>query len=495
MERLNRNVAEKIKKEVREYPVRVLQFGEGNFLRGFVDAMLDIANEKGLFCGSVAVVKPIAAGSLAAFREQEGVYTLSLRGRENGETRVENRIITCISDSVDVVEEYERYAAYAACSTLRFVVSNTTEAGIVFEEGDKLTDAPPKTYPAKLTKLLYERFCFFGGAADKGLIVIPCELIEENGSTLKQCVKQYAALWKLDAAFVNWVDESCVFCSTLVDRIVTGYPKDEATSLWNDFGYEDRLLDTGELFALWVIESEKEIRGELPLDKAGLPVIFTENQKPYRERKVRILNGAHTSFVLASYLAGNDYVGQSMQDETVRGFMTDTLFSEIIPTLSLPREDCEAFAKAVMERFENPFIKHALLDISLNSVSKWKARCKASLTGYVERFGCLPKHLVFSLAALFCFYSSETEKEGVLLGTRGADTYPIRDNAEVLAFFKEYSKKPTETFVRAALERTDFWGEDLTGCAGLTEAVCGYVRQIRGEGMRRALETVNAQEA
>ena len=251
-------------------------------------------------------------------------------------------------------------------------------------------------------------------------------------------------------------------------------------------------MDTGELFALWVIESEKDIREELPLDKAGLPVIFTDNQKPYRERKVRILNGAHTSFVLASYLAGNDYVGQSMQDETVRKFMMDTLFEEIIPTLSLPKEECEAFAKAVIERFENPFIKHALLDISLNSVSKWKARCKASLTGYVERFGCLPKHLAFSLAALFCFYSSETEEDGVLLGTRGTDTYRIRDNAEVLAFFKEHCGRPVEEFVQAALANADFWGEDMTRYAGLVEAVCGYMRQIRENGMRAALEAINA---
>lgn len=491
MERLNRRIAAE-KGSVQKHPVRVLQFGEGNFLRGFVDVMLDIANEKGLFDGSVAIVKPIAAGSLAAFREQDGVYTVSLRGRENGETRVENRIVTCISDTVDVVNEYEAYAAYAGCETLRFVVSNTTEAGIVFEEEDQLSDMPPKTYPAKLTKLLYERFRYFRGAADKGLIVLPCELIENNGGTLKQCVKQYGVLWRLGTAFEKWLDESCIFCSTLVDRIVTGYPKEEAQSLWSSFGYEDRLLDTGELFALWVIESEKEIRGELPLAEAGLPVIFTENQKPYRERKVRILNGAHTSFVLASYLAGNDFVGQSMQDETVRRFMTDTVFDEIIPTLSLPREDCEQFAGAVIERFENPFIKHALLDISLNSVSKWKARCKDSLTGYIRRFHTLPKHLVFSLAALLCFYSSDKEEEGALLGRRGTDTYRIRDNAEVLAFFKKYCGCRTEEFVQRALSEKEFWGEDMTAYAGLAEAVCGYVTKIREDGMRAALEAVNA---
>ncbi|MGN1084256.1 MAG: tagaturonate reductase, partial [Lachnospiraceae bacterium] len=367
-----------------------------------------------------------------------------------------------------------------------------TEAGIVYEDGDLFTDAPPKTYPAKLTKLLYERFCHFRGAKEKGLIVIPCELIEDNGGTLKACVKQYAARWELGDAFEAWLEEACCFCSTLVDRIVTGYPKEEVERLWDEFGYEDRLLDTGELFALWVIESAWDISEELPLKKAGLPVVFTDNQKPYRERKVRILNGAHTSFVLASYLAGNDFVGQSMQDETVRKFMTDTVFEEIIPTLSLPEEDCKQFAKAVIERFENPFIRHALLDISLNSVAKWKARCKASLTGYLERFGTLPKHLVFSLAALLCFYSATKEEDGALVGQRGEDTYRIRDNAEVLEFFRTHCTLPAEEFVRGFLTNEAFFGEDMTKYAGLEKAVCGYVMLIRECGMRKALEQINA---
>lgn len=490
MDRLNRRVAE-TKKAVKNYPVKVLQFGEGNFLRAFADLMLDITNEKGLFGGSVAVVKPIAAGSLAEFKTQEGVYTVSLRGKMDGRTQVENHVVTCISDTVDVVSEYERYADYAKCETLRFVISNTTEAGIVYEENDLLTDAPPKTYPAKLTKFLYERFCHFNGDKEKGLIILPCELIEDNGGNLKACVKRYAERWELGDAFDLWLEEGCCFCSTLVDRIVTGYPKDELSALWNDFGYEDRLVDTGELFGLWVIESPWDISEELPLAKAGLPVVFTKDQKPYRERKVRILNGAHTSFVLASYLAGNDYVGESMQDATLRKFMEATLFEEIIPTLSLPKEDCEQFAHAVIERFENPFIKHALLDISLNSVSKWKARCKASFTGYIDLFHQLPKHLTFSLAALFCFYTSNQEEEGALLGTRGADTYRIRDNAEVLEHFKNYSTRPVREFVHTTLCQTAFWGEDMTKYAGLEEAVVSYMEQIKENGMRATLEAIN----
>ncbi len=494
MERLNKVLAEK-KTDGTEYPVKVLQFGEGNFLRAFADWMFDIANEKGLFRGSVAVVKPIAAGSLDEFRAQDCRYTVSLRGVRDGQTQVENRIVTCISDVMDVVTEYERYRAYATCKTLRFVVSNTTEAGIIYDETDEFSACPPMTYPGKLTKFLYERFCYFEGDRKKGLIILPCELIEDNGGKLRECVLRYANRWELGVAFEQWLKEGCCFCSTLVDRIVTGYPKDELIALRDDFGYEDRLITTGELFGLWVIESPWEIEGELPFAAAGLPVVFTKNQKPYRERKVRILNGAHTSFVLASYLAGNTYVGESMQDTTVRQYIEKVLFEEIIPTLSLPKADCEQFAQAVLERFENPFIKHALLDISLNSVSKWRARCKDSLTGYVAQFGTLPKYLVFSLAALLCFYTSECEENGALVGRRlgqesgsGDETFSIRDTADVLAHFKTYSTGEPELYVHETLKKEAFWGEDMTRMEGLEEAVLSYVKQIREKGMRTALE-------
>jgi tagaturonate reductase len=483
MKTLNKEITKAI-----ERPVRVLQYGEGNFLRGFVDEMIDIANEKGVFHGNIAIVKAIPYGSLDAFREQEGQYTLSLRGIENGQPKVVNRIITSIADAVGAYEDYEAYAAYGKLDSLRFIVSNTTEAGIVFDEADLFEAKPPKTFPGKLTKLLYERFVFFQGDREKGLIIIPCELIENNGGTLRQCVISYAKLWKLGEDFLGWLNEACVFCSTLVDRIVTGYPREEAESFWQEAGYVDKLLDTGELFALWVIESDKDISEELPLPQAGLPVIFTDNQKPYRERKVRILNGAHTSFVLASYLAGNDMVLNSMQDKLIREFMRRTVFDEIIPTLSLPKEELIAFANSVMERFENPYIKHALLSISLNSVSKWKARCLPSFKGYVKSFGKLPAHLTFSLAALMSFYrSSERTTEG-LIAYRDGEAYTVMDDAAVLDFFAKASGLENLAFAKAFLSQESFFGEDLTHYEGLAEAVAGHLDAIAAIGMRKTIE-------
>ncbi len=486
MEILNKKITNAV-----DRPIKVLQFGEGNFLRAFVDYMIDVANEAGIFNSNVAIVKPIAYGNLEAFHNQECQYTLSLRGKEDGETKVINRVITSVSDAVAAIEEYDKYATYAKSETLRFVVSNTTEAGIVYDETDTFDAKPPKTFPGKLTKLLFERFEYFNGDQSKGLIIIPCELIENNGGTLKDCVLKFASLWNLDAKFISWINETCIFCSTLVDRIVTGYPKDEAEELCNKLGYVDTLLDTGEIFALWVIESDKDISKELPLDKAGLPVVFTNNQKPYRERKVRILNGAHTSFVLASFLAGNEYVLESMQDPDIKDFMTKTLFDEIIPTLSLPKEELISFANSVIERFENPFIKHALLSISLNSVSKWKSRCLPSFKGYVDKFGKLPVHLTFSIAALMSFYNSSELADSALIGHRGDQTYKIMDDAYILEFFAEASKLPTKEFVHAYLSSDKFFGEDMTKYQSLVEMVTLYMEDIEKYGMRNAIQRIS----
>lgn len=485
MEVLNKKITNAV-----DRPIKVLQYGEGNFLRAFVDYMIDVANEEGVFNGNIAVVKPIAYGNLDSFRKQECQYTLSLRGKENGETKVANRVITSVSDAVAAIEDYEDYAAYAKLDTLRFVVSNTTEAGIVYDETDEFNAMPPKTFPGKLTKLLYERFTHFNGDKEKGLVIIPCELIENNGGNLKKCVLSFASLWNLSEEFINWINEACIFCSTLVDRIVTGYPRDEAKAMCEEFGYEDSLLVTGELFALWVIESDKDISNELPLHKAGLPVIFTDNQKPYRERKVRILNGAHTSFVLASYLAGNDYVLESMQDEDVKGFMTKTIFDEIIPTLSLPKDELVSFANSVIERFENPYIKHELLSISLNSVSKWKSRCLPSFKEYVSKFGKLPAHLTFSLAALMSFYRSSEKGEMCLIGKRGENTYKIMDDANVLEFFAANASLPTEEFVNNYLSNVSFFGEDMTKYEGLVNMITSYINDIDTNGMRSAINSL-----
>ncbi len=471
----------------KERPVKVVQFGEGNFLRAFVDYMIDIANEQGRFDGDIVLIKPIEFGSTENFHKQDCQYTVSLRGIVDGEAKVLNRQVTSVADIVDTSAEYEKYMGLAEIDTLRFVVSNTTEAGIVFDAEDRFEWNPPKTFPGKLTKFLYHRFETFKGDMGKGLVMLPVELIDDNGIMLKKCVMQLIELWGLSDDFRKWVDEACVFTSTLVDRIVTGYPRDTIEEEWEKLGYEDRILVTGEPFALWVIESPKDISRELPLPDAGLPVIFTDNQKPYKQRKVRILNGAHTSFVLASYLCGNDIVKQSMDDGDIKNFMVKTIFDEVIPTLTLPEEELKEFAEAVITRFNNPYVKHALLSISLNSVSKWRARCMPSLLGYVEKFGKLPVHLAFSLAALMAFYTGTEIRGKALIGSRNGQEYEILDDMDVLEFFRDNCRKGSRDFVTAFLGNENFFGQDLNQVEGLTDAVAGYLDDIRANGMRAAL--------
>ena len=478
---------ENIKKT--ERPIKVLQFGEGNFLRAFVDYMLDIANEKGCFNGNIAIVKPISFGSTEMFHKQDNLYTVVLRGKENGKTVNDSRIITSVSTVLDCKDDYEDYMKFAESADLRFIVSNTTEAGIVLDKNDHF-DGLPDTYPGKLTKFLYHRFEAFDGAMDKGLIMLPVELIENNGGKLKECVLALCDCWNLGDAFKNWVREACVFCSTLVDRIVTGYPRNEVAAICEELGYEDNLVDVGEPFGLWVIESDKDISGELPLDKAGLPVVFTDNQKPYRERKVRVLNGAHTSSVLAGYLYGLDIVRDCMYDEVMGKFIRSVVMDEIVPQVPLPLEEVKAFAASVFERFENPFIDHALLSISLNSVSKWKARVLPSFKDHYKNNGELPRLITFSLAALFAFYSGSDLREDGLHAKRADGTeYVIHDDASVLQFFAENSGKESAEFVKAALSNQSFWGEDLTVYAGMTETVAEWVSLMR-EDVSAALHKV-----
>lgn len=483
MELLNKAISAK-----RERPVKILQFGEGVFLRGFVDYMIDIANEKGYFDGDIVMIKPREGGSLEGMKKQECQYTVSLRGLVDGRAAVQNRIVTSVTDVVSAHGEYEKYSAYAKLDSLRFVVSNTTEAGIVYDADDRLEMTPPASFPGKLAKFLYERFRHFDGDREKGLIMLPTELIDDSGVLLKECILKHADSWGLEEAFKVWLDEACVFCSTLVDRIITGYPGDEASKLWEQWGYEDHYIVAGEPFALWVIESRKDISRELPLTEAGLPVIFTDNQKPYKERKVAILNGAHTAGSLASFLCGNDYVLQSMEDKLVCDFICRTIYEEVLPTLTLPQRELEQFAQAVLSRFNNPYVKHALLSIALNSVSKWRTRCLPSLLASLDKTGKLPARLTFSLAALMAFYTGSRMRGKVLIGRRGDEEYEISDDASVLAFFAENSGREEKEFVDAYLSRQDFHGQDLTKVEGLADQVAVYLTQIRELGMRSAME-------
>ena len=475
----------------KEYPIKVVQFGEGNFLRAFVDYMIDIANEKGVFDGGIAIVKPISFGSLDAFCEQNNLYTVLLRGKENGKVINDSRVITSVSKAIDCKDDFDEYMALARLETLRFVVSNTTEAGIVLDENDRF-DGLPETYPGKLTKFLFERYNTFSGDDNKGLIILPVELIENNGGKLKECVLALSKIWKLPAGFTEWVNTANVFCSTLVDRIVTGYPRGYADDVCSQLGYEDKLVDIGEPFALWVIESDKDIKDELPLDKIGLPVVFTDNQKPYRERKVRVLNGAHTSSVLAGYLYGLDIVRDCMTDPVMGKFIRSVVNKEIVPQVNLPRGEVEAFADSVFERFENPFIDHALLSISLNSVSKWKARVLPSFKDYYKNEGKLPKLITFSFAALIAFYSSDDLRDDGLYAKRpNGDEYVIHDDRAVLEFFAENSKKPD--FINKICSNAAFWGEDMTVYSGFADAVLYWYNAIN-KNVNDALNEVLADE-
>ncbi len=463
-------------------PIKVVQFGEGNFLRAFTDYMIDIANEKGVFDGNIAIVKPISFGNLERFNQQDNLYTVVLRGKENGRTVNDKRVITSVSKVLDAAENYDDYMALSELESLRFVISNTTEAGIVLDKSDSI-EGLPSTYPGKLTKFLYNRFEKFGGDASKGLIILPVELIENNGGKLRECVLALSDIWNLGAEFKSWVENNNVFCSTLVDRIVTGYPGAEAASkIYEEMGYTDDLIDVGEPFALWVIESDKDVSAEFPLDKAGLPVVFTNNQKPYRERKVRVLNGAHTSSVLAAYLCGFDIVRDCMYDSVMGKFIRSIVRDEIAPQVNLPADEVLAFADSVFERFENPFIDHALLSISLNSVSKWKARVLPSFKDYVKNEGKLPRLITFSLAALLAFYTGSEIVDGALSTKRAnGDAYSVRDDEAVIKFFAENSSECPCKFIPAALSNESFWGEDLTKYCGLTDEVTKWYKLLRAD--------------
>ena len=482
------NYLENLQKQKR--PIRVVQFGEGNFLRAFVDYMIDIANEKGVFDGNVAIVKPRSFGSLENFHKQNNNYTVVLRGKEKGQTVEEKRVVTCVEQVVDCTEDLEGFLSLAQLASVRFVVSNTTEAGITLDEKDHF-EGLPETYPGKLTKFLYQRYQTFSGAMDKGVILLPVELIEHNGKKLKACVLSLIRIWDLPEAFARWVEEACVFCTTLVDRIVTGYPRDKVAEICEKLGYEDLLLDVCEPFALWVIESDRDISKELPLDQIGLPVVFTDNLKPYRDRKVRVLNGAHTSSVLAAYLCGQSIVRDCMHDPVIGQFFRRVVLDEIVPQVQLPKQEVLEFADSVFERFENPFIDHALLSISLNSVSKWKARVLPTFLDHFEADQQIPKLITFSFAALLAFYrSSDLRQDGLYAKRFDGTEYVIHDDAAVLTFFAENSQKSDDAYVEAVASNAAFWGEDMTAYPAFTQTVTHWLQALQVDPVQAVEEVL-----
>lgn len=463
-------------------PERILQFGEGNFLRGFVNHFVDVLNEQTCFNSKVVTVQPIAQGLSEMINDQEGLYTLYLRGYKDGEKVNEKRVISNISRCLNPYTQYDEVLACADNPELRIITSNTTEAGIQFDPSCELTDDPPSSFPAKLTQFMYRRFQSFGAHKGKGFILLACELIDDNGKELESCVLRYARHWKLEDTFITWIQEENVFCSTLVDRIVTGYPRQEAHILCEELGYHDQLLDTAEIFGLWVIEGPEWIKEVFPVDMTKLPIVITHDHKPYKARKVRILNGAHTTFVLAAYLAGQNIVRDCMEDEVILRFMKKTIFDEIIPTLDLAYEELVEFAESVIDRFKNPFIDHELLSIALNSTSKWRARVLPSLKQYVARTGDIPQCICVSFASYIAFYQGVELTEHGLKAYRGDEVYYIKDDQPVLEFFASMKDKTEEELVASVIRETSFWGEDLSAIPEFEANVLQALKHIKEYG-------------
>lgn len=434
---------------------KIIQFGTGNFLRGFADYFIDALNKKGLFDGKVVIVSPTDSKTVDVLNEQNGRYNLYLRGIENGKEICAGTEIQSVNRAVNPYRDFDGYIALAENPDFKFIISNTTEAGIAFYADDKFTDKPAASFPAKLTQLLYERFKTGLG----GFVIFACELIDNNAKELQKFVLRYAQHWQLGEDFYNWIIEENKFCNTLVDRIVTGYPKDESERLCGEIGYEDKLLDTAEPYHLWVIEGNYE--NELPLQKAGFNVIWTDDVSPYKKMKVRILNGSHTSLVFPSLLCGVETVKDSLDDKDLNEFLNTCLFGYILPTLGGTEENRQ-FASAVLERFANPYIKHLWKSISLNSVSKFTARVLPTITDYITENKTLPKPLVFSLACLIEYYK----------------TNDVQDDKTAVDFIKENG-----VFEILANER--LWGRDLSG---LTELVNESLDKIHKDTVREAMK-------
>ena len=475
----------------REYPERVLQFGEGNFLRCFVDWMFHRLNQKALFNGSVVAVQPIDKGTVNLLNEQDGLYTVYLRGLKNGRAESTHETVDVISRGINPYVDFAAYLQTAKNPDMRYVISNTTEAGISYNDADQPTDAPPTSFPGKLAVWLHHRYEAFAGDNTKGIHIIPCELIEKNGDNLKKIILQLAQRWNYSDGFVAWLQNACTFSNTLVDRIVPGYPAERLAEISGELGYEDKQVVEGEPFHLWVIEAPEALQKELPFSSAGLNVLYVNDITPYRTRKVRILNGAHTTLVPVAYLYGINTVREAVEDEVVGTFLRNAIFEEIIPTLDLPKEELEQFAGEVVDRFRNPYIKHQLMSIALNSWSKFETRVLPSILEYQKRRGSIPEHLAFSMAATMAFYK----------GKRGEESIALNDDAAMLSLLKnawegaDGSAASIQELVTNVLGYEKNWKTNLNNVEGLNEAVTSHLIHIEKYGIGEAIKQIKAKAA
>ena len=477
MERLDRKTA-----DARRYPDKVIQFGEGNFLRAFVDWIIWNLDRKTDFNGGVVVVQPIEKGMVDMLNEQDGLYHLNLQGIDKGKAVDSIDMIDVINRGINPYREFDEYLKLAENPDIRFVISNTTEAGIAFDPSCRLEDRPASSYPGKLTQLLYHRYEYFKGDMTKGFIIFPCELIFLNGKELKKCIEQYIDLWNLGDGFREWFRKACGVYCTLVDRIVPGYPKDTIDQIYERIGYDDRLVVKAEIFHLWVIEAPKEIEKEFPADKAGLNVLFVPSEAPYHARKVTLLNGPHTVLSPVGYLSGLDTVKECVEDPLIGRFVRKVMYEELLETLDLPKPELEKFAGDVLERFVNPYVKHFVTSIMLNSFPKYKTRDLPGLKTYLTRKGSLPEGLVLGLAGIITYYKG---------GRRGDVEIVPADDASTIALLKGlWSTGDVRKVAEGVLGAGQIWDEDLNAVPGLTDMLTEKLAIIQEKGMRAAVETV-----
>lgn len=473
MKQLNRKTF-----EGKTRPIKIMQFGEGNFLRAFVDWIIQKMNDDGVIDANVVVVQPMPFGRIAELAKQDGLYTVCLEGMDGGKKVQSKQIIDVLEDFVNPYEQYDAFLAYAHSTDLRVVVSNTTEAGIALDETDVDFSSCPKSFPGKLLALLKERYEFFHGDQSCGLAIIPCELIDHNGEELKNVLNRLAEIRGESEDFICWLNTANHFTSTLVDRIVPGYPKDSVEHICAETGYSDCNVVKGEFFHLWVLQKESFVMDVFPAHKVGLNVIYADDIVPYKQRKVKVLNGSHTAMVPIAYLCGLNTVGEAMSDKDVYNFIRGLAEKEIKPTVNLPQEEVQSFIDSVYERFQNPFIKHMLMSIALNSTTKFVTRLLPTYNDYVEKFHNAPKHVLFALAALAVFYR----------GKRGDEKIDLQDSPDNLSFWGNlWNNSDFEEVAKQLLSAQNVWKQNLCTRQNVV-AITHYLKDIVSDGMRIALQ-------
>ncbi len=462
------------------YKFKTLQFGEGNFLRAFVDWTIYKGNTNLGMDNGVVIVQPLANGMVDLLQKQDNLYHVILQGIKDGQPIEEKQLVDSVIDSVNPYSDYEKYKNYFLSPDLELIVSNTTEAGISRIDNEDINALPPKSYPGKMCQLLYQRYKHFNGAEDKGLTIFCCELIEKNATHLREIVLELAEQNNLEKEFISWLDNSCTFCNTLVDRIVPGFPKDTIKEIQAELGYEDNLVVCGEYFYLWAIEAPQKIRDKYPFEKAGLNVVWLEDMTKFRDKKVRILNGSHTALVPVGLLSGHETVKEAFEDAEISEFINNMVANEVIPNIEGDKDALKVFAEEILERFFNPYIRHFLKDISLNSLSKWMTRDYPSMRDCFEKNGKLPNNLTLSLAALLVLYKGEYNDL----------KFEIKDTQEYVDFIQsEWSKdQSTEAFTKAVFSNASIWDQNLDAIDGLTQKVSGYIDTILNKGIKEALK-------